>query len=126
MDVTAVSEAVALMAAAGAVSGVAKHTALGVVARIRERVRAVFDADARSMDALEQAVGHPSDEERIGEPAAALTWYARRDEGFAAELAGWAAEYAPAGSVVQNVRAGREAYTAGRDMTINRRRDPSE
>lgn len=126
MDVTAVSEAVALMAATGAVSGVAEHTALGVVARIRERVRAVFDADARSMDALEQAVVHPSDEVRIGELAAALTWYARHDEGFAAELAEWAAEYAPTRSVVQNVRAGRDAYLAGRDMTINQRRDPPE
>jgi hypothetical protein len=125
VDVVAVSEAVALMAATGAVSGLGESAALGVVVRIRDRVRGVFGSDARSADALEQAVADPS-EERVQEFAAALAWYARRDEEFAGELAGWAQEYAPAGSVVQNVRAGRNAYTAGRDMTVNQRPEAAE
>ena len=125
MDVAAVSEAVALMAATGAVSGVAESAALGVVARIRERVRHVFGSDARSVDALELAVADPS-EERLRELASALARYAGRDEEFAGELAGWVREYAPAGSVVQNVRAGRDAYTAGRDMTVNQRPEAAE
>lgn len=125
MDVAAVSEAVALMAATGAVSGMAENAALGVVARIRERVRGVFGSDERSVDALELAVADPS-QERLQELASALAWYARRDEEFAGELAGWVREYAPGGSVVQNVRAGRDAYTAGRDMTVDQRPEAAE
>jgi hypothetical protein len=125
VDVVAVSEAVALMAATGAVSGLGESAALGVVGRIRERIRGMFTSDARSVDALERAVADPSDG-RVQELAAALAWYARRDEEFAGELAGWAREYAPAGSVVQNVRAGRDSYTAGRDMTVNQRPDTAE
>src|SRR5690349_12401078 len=92
VDVVAVSEAVALMAATGAVSGLGESAALGVVGRIRERMRGVFTSDARSVDALERAVADPSDG-RVQELAAALAWYARRDEEFAGELAGWAREY---------------------------------
>ncbi|WP_141583391.1 hypothetical protein [Actinomadura sp. WMMA1423] len=126
VDVTAVSEAVALIAATGAVSGLGESAALGVVERIRQRIGAVFGSDTRSVDALEQAVQEPADEGRMRELAAALAWYARRDEAFAQELAGWAEQYAPAGSVVQNVRAGRDAYAAGRDMNINQRPDTAE
>jgi hypothetical protein len=121
VDVVTVSEAVALMAATGAVSGLGQSAALGVVARIRERVRAVFGGDARSTDALERAVEDPADEGRVRELAAALAWHSQRDEEFAGELAEWAREYAPAGSVTQNVRAGRDAYTAGRDVTVHQR-----
>lgn len=104
MDVVAVSEAVALMAATGAISGLGESAALGVVGRIRERMRGVFTSDARSVDALERAVADPSDG-RVQELAAALAWYARRDEEFADELAGWAREYA-AGGVGGAERAG--------------------
>ncbi|WP_433180657.1 hypothetical protein [Actinoallomurus sp. CA-150999] len=126
VDVASVSEAVALMAATGAVSGLGESAALGVVKRIRDRVREVFGSDARSVDTLERAVEDPGDEGRVGELASALAWYARRDEEFAGELVGWAREYGGAGAVVQNVRAGRDAYTAGRDMTVNQRPDSAE
>jgi hypothetical protein len=122
----AVSQAVALMAATGAIAGLGESAARGVVARVRDRVRAVFGGDARSVDALERAVRDPDDADRIGELAAALAWYGQRDEQFAGELAEWAQRYAPAGSVTQNVRAGRDAYVAGRDMTINRPRPADE
>jgi len=120
MDVGAVSEAVALMAATGVVSGVAEHAALGVVARLRERLREVFGGDARSVDALERALEAPQDAGQVRELASALAWYAERDEVFASELEGWATEYTPQGSLVQNIRAGRDSYTAGRDMTVQR------
>ncbi|WP_149260470.1 hypothetical protein [Actinomadura sp. K4S16] len=126
VDVVAMSEAVALMAATGAVSGLSESAALGVVGRIRERVRGVFGLDERSVEALERAVDDPADEGRVAELAAALVWYAKRDEEFAGELAGWAQEYGAAGSVVQSVRAGRDAYAAGRDMTVNQRIEPVE
>jgi hypothetical protein len=124
VDIAAVSLAVALMAATGAVAGLGESAALGVVARVRDRVRAVFGGDARSVDALERAVRKPDDADRIRELAAALAWYGQRDEQFAGELAEWARRYAPAGSVTQNVRVGRDAYVAGRDMTIHRPRRP--
>jgi hypothetical protein len=125
VDVVAVSEAVALIAATGGVSGLGESAALGVVARIRDRVRRVFGSDTRSADALERAVENPS-EGQVRELASALAWYARNDEDFASELAGWAQEYGPSGTVVQNVRANRDAYTAGRDMTVNQWPDATE
>ena len=84
----------------------------GIVARVRK----VFGSDARSVDALEQA-RQDGGQAAVAELAAALAWYARRDEEFAQELAGWAAQ-AGAGGVTQNIRAGRDAYTAGRDQTV--------
>ena len=80
------------------------------------RVRKVFGSDARSVDALDQA-RDDGRQAAVAELAAALTWYARRDEAFARELAGWAAQ-ADAVSVAQRVEAGRDAYTAGRDQTV--------
>jgi hypothetical protein len=92
---------------------------LDVVQRIRERVCVVFGRDARSADALERAVQDPEDGSRVQELAAALEWYARRDQGFAAELASWVLQYgSPGGSAAQRVRAGRDAYVAGRDIGI--------
>jgi hypothetical protein len=44
--------------------------------------------------------------------AAALAWYGERDAGFAAELAGWAAQSASAGPVVQHAAAFDQAQQA--------------
>ena len=87
VDIAAVAQAVALMAATGAVSGLGESAAMGVVARVRDRVRAVFGGDARSVDALDRAVREPDDADRIRELAVALAWYGQRDEQFAGELA---------------------------------------
>jgi hypothetical protein len=120
MDLVAVSESVALMAATGAMSGLGEHAALGTVSRVRERIRLVFGGDTHSMNALNEAVADPADEGRIADLAAELAHHAKRDAAFREELGRWAAEYAP-GSVTQNVRAGRDTYTAGRDMTVHQR-----
>ncbi len=53
----------------------------------------------------------------MAELASALAWYARRDQEFARELGGWAAQAGPAG-VAQRVEVGRDAYTAGRDQAV--------
>jgi hypothetical protein len=111
-----VSEAVALLLAAGGVKELGEATGGGLVAGMVARVRKVFGSDARSVDALDQA-RHDGRQAAVAELAAALAWYARRDEAFARELAGWAAQ-ADAGSVAQRVEAGRDAYTAGRDQTV--------
>ncbi|WP_326824621.1 hypothetical protein [Streptosporangium sp. NBC_01756] len=121
MDVSAIAAAVAMIAGTGAVTGLGEKAALTLVETIRARIRSVFGADARSVDALEQAQEQPEDDGRIKELAAALAWHAQRDPQFAAELAGWAEKYASPGSVTQQMIAGRDIYAAGRDMTVHQR-----
>jgi hypothetical protein len=53
----------------------------------------------------------------VAELASALAWYGRRDQAFAELLAAWAAQAGP-GGVTQQIRAGRDAYAAGRDQTV--------
>ncbi|MFI6451285.1 hypothetical protein ACIBF6_06990 [Streptosporangium amethystogenes] len=124
MDIAAVSSAVALMAAGGAVTTVGEQVALDLIERIRARIRSIFGSDERSAETLDQAIEEPGDENRIRSLAEALSWYARRDEEFAAELEGWARDHPASASLVQNVHAGRDAYTAGRDMTVDQRSAP--
>lgn len=119
MDVEAVSQSVALIAATGGIAGLSEAASLEVVRRIRERLRTVFGGDQRSRDALDDAMEDPEDPGRIEELTAAVRYYARRDEVFGAELARWAGEFT-APSVTQNVRAGRDVFAAGRDMTVER------
>lgn len=121
MDIEAISSAVALMAATGAVSGLGEGAALDTVNRIRERIRLKFGGDPRSVEALEGAVADPS---RVQELASALAWYAQQDPAFRTELTGWAEQLAP--HVTQNVRAGRDAYTAAGDMTVHQRPDTGD
>ena len=110
------SQAVAGLLASGAAKELGQEAGGGLVAGIVARVRKVFGSDARSVDALEQA-RRDGTQAAVAELAAALAWYAQRDEGFARELTDWAAR---AGTVVvtQRVDAGRDAYTAGRDQTV--------
>lgn len=124
MDIAAVSSAVALMAAGGAATTMGEQVALDLIERIRARIRSIFGSDERSAETLEQAIGEPGDESRIRSLAEALSWYARRDEEFAAELEGWARDHPVSAPLVQNIHAGRDAYAAGRDLTVNQRPDP--
>jgi hypothetical protein len=121
MDVLTVSEAVASIAATGAVSNLSGQAALDVVARIRGRLRAVLHRDERSLDAFACALEDPTDKSRIRELAKAVAWYAQHDDRFASELANWAQEFSIGTSISQKARAGRDTYTAGRDMTVNQR-----
>jgi hypothetical protein len=116
VDVLVVSEAVAGLLAAGGVKELGEAAGGGLVAGIMARVRKVFGEDARSVDALEQA-RRDGGQAAVAELTAALAWYARRDQEFAAELASWAAQ-ASTGGITQQVDAGRDAYTAGRDQTV--------
>jgi hypothetical protein len=122
VDVALVSEAVAGVLAAGGVKELGETVGGGLTAGIIDRVRKVFGADARSVDALERTrEGEPG---AVAELASALAWYARRDQAFAQELAAWAAQ--AGGGVTQHVHAGRDAYVAGRDQTITNYRRPGE
>ncbi|MBW8482062.1 hypothetical protein [Actinomadura parmotrematis] len=120
MDTAAV-EAVATIVATGAISGLGEQAALGVVARLRDRVKAAFGSDRRSAQDLELAIAEPSDD-RIRALVSALVWHARENRDFARELAGWAAEYRPPQApLTQHIHAARDAYTSGRDMTVHQR-----
>jgi hypothetical protein len=123
MDVTVVSEAVAGLLAAGGVKELGEAAGGGLVAGVIDRVRKVFGSDARSVDTLERA--QRDEPGAVGELAAALAWYARRDQAFAEELAAWAAQ-AGTGGVTQQVHAGRDAYVAGRDQAVTNYRRPGE
>jgi hypothetical protein len=109
-------ESVAGLLATGAAKELGQEAGGGLMARIVARVRTVFGADARSVDAPEQA-RRDGGRAAVAELAAALAWYTRRDQEFAGELAGWATQVG-VGGVGQRVDAGRDAYTAGRDQTV--------
>ena len=123
VDVVMVSEAVAGLLAAGGVKELGEAAGGGLVAGIVDRVKKVFGSDARSVDALERT--QAGDKGAVAELASALAWYARQNQAFAQELAGWAAQ-AGGGTVTQQVRAGRDAYVAGRDQAVTNYRQPGE
>jgi hypothetical protein len=123
VDVAVVSETVAGLLAAGGVKELGEAAGGGLVAGIIDRVRKVFDSDARSVDALNRA--QRDEPGAAAELASALAWYARRDQAFAEELAAWAAQ-AGTGAVTQHIQAGRDSYAAGRDQTVINYRRPGE
>jgi hypothetical protein len=118
MDLVALSEATAALVAAGAAQNVGEQAVTGMM----DRIRNVFRGDARATESLDEAVA-TGDETSVRELADALRWHARRDEEFAADLERWAAVHT---QVAQNVRAGRDAYTAGRDQTVTHHHGASD
>lgn len=124
LDLVAVSQAVAALVASGAGKELAEDVGGSVVAAVVDRARKVFGRDRRSVDALERAREDGS-AVAVADLAAALLWYARQDAAFAAELGRWADEARSAG-ISQEIRAGRDAYTAGHDQTVVNYRRPDE
>jgi hypothetical protein len=104
MDLAAVSQAVAVLVASGAGKELAEDAGRGMIAAVVDRVRQLFGHDRRLSEALEQARDEGS-AVAVADLAAALRWYGERDAGFAAELAGWAAQSGSAGPVVQHAAA---------------------
>jgi len=120
MDLILAATAVARLVASGAARQAGEEAGSGLVTGIVTRVRKLFGADARSVDALEQARG--GSPAAVSELASALAWYAQRDQAFASELARWAAQAGSrSGGVTQHIYAGRDAYSAGGNQTIYRR-----
>jgi hypothetical protein len=116
VDLEVAAEVVAGLLACGAGKRLAEEAGGGLAAGVIERVRKVFGSDARSLSALDKASAGGSSS-AVSELASALAWYARQDQVFGRELAGWAvkAGRAPA---LQSVQAGRDVYTAGRDQVV--------
>jgi hypothetical protein len=123
VDIAVVSEAKAGVLAAGGAKELGEAAGGGLVAAIIERVRKVFGSDAWAVDALERMQRDEPGAE--AELASALAWYAHRDQAFADDLAAWAAQASP-GEVSQHVRAGRDAYIAGRDQITTNYPQPGE
>jgi hypothetical protein len=72
---------------------------------------------------LADVVAHPDDSDVVAQLRLTIRRALEVDPVLAREVAAIMAEAAPAGSVSQRVTAGRDAYVAGRDMTITRRPD---
>jgi len=124
MDVAVVSEAVAGLLAVGGIKELGEAAGGGLASGIIARIRKVFGTDARSVEALDR-IQNDNSAAAIGELASALAWYARRDQEFADQLAAWAAD-APGHGITQNVRAGRDAYTAAGNQVITSYRQPGD
>ena len=74
-------------------------------------------------DVVAEVVAHPDDSDVVAQFRLAFRRALEADPALAEAVAAIVAEAAPSTSVSQRVVAGRDAYTAGRDMTINRRLD---
>ena len=72
---------------------------------------------------LADVVAHPDDSDVVAQFRLTIRRALEADPALAKEVAAIMVEAAPAGSVSQRVTAGRDAYVAGRDMTITRRPD---
>ena len=123
VDVADASVAVAGLVAGGGTKEQGEVAGGIPTAGIIARVQHVFGSDTRSADALERA--QRDEPGAVADLAAALAWYARRDQALARELAAWAAKPAT-GGVTQNIRAGRDVYASGRDSTVTNYRRPGE
>jgi hypothetical protein len=116
VDIDTAAYGVSLLLASAAGKELAQEAGKSLAEGVVERIRRVFGSDRRAIDALEQATkGDTSG--AIEELTAALRWYAERDSEFATELMRWAEENRLT-AVHQQIAAGRDAYTAGRDQTI--------
>ncbi len=72
-------------------------------------------------EAVTDVIAHPDDSDVVAQFRLAIRRALEADSVLAEEVAAIVAEVAPGASVSQHVVAGRDAYTAGRDMTITRR-----
>jgi len=124
VDIDTAAQAISLLLASGASKGLIEEAGKGLAAGAIERIRKVFGSDRRAIDALEQTQRGDTSI-ALTELVAALRWYAQRDSEFAMELMRWAYENASP-AVHQEVVAGRDAYTAGRDQTIIRHQHSSD
>jgi hypothetical protein len=90
--------------------------------RVLQRIFGVKKEGDALPAALADVAAHPDDSDVVAQFRLAVRRALEADAALAKEVAAIMAE-ASAGSVSQRVTAGRDAYTAGRDMTITRRPD---
>jgi len=115
-------------AAAGAYGGAvlaktrdkAADATVAAGARILQRVFGRMQAGDPLPEPLADVVAHPGDEEFATVLKVAIRKALERDAAMLAEVRAIVSEI-PKGRVTQHVRAGRDAYTSARDMTIHQR-----
>lgn len=91
--------------------------------RVLQRVFGLKKEDDALPGVLADVVAHPDDSDVVAQFRLTIRRALEADPALAKEVAAIMAEATPAGSVSQRVTAGRNAYVAGRDMTITRRPD---
>lgn len=112
-------------AAAGAYGGavlaktrdMAADATVGAGVRILQRVFGRRRAEDPLPEPLADVVAHPGDEEFLTVLKVVIRKALERDDAMFAEIRSILSE-APLAVVTQNVRASRDAFTSGRDMTI--------
>jgi hypothetical protein len=100
----------------------AADATVGLGRRLLQRVFGHRDEGEPLPAALEFLVEDPDDADALGAVRLAIRQALQADAAMLAEVRSMLAT-APGATVTQNVRAGRDAYVAGRDMTINRPAD---
>jgi hypothetical protein len=91
--------------------------------RVLQRVFGVKKEGDALPGVLADVVADPDDSDVVAQFRLTIRRALEADTTLAKEIVAIIAEAAPAGSVSQRVTAGRDAYVAGRDMTITRRPD---
>lgn len=90
-------------------------------ADILQRIFGRKKASKSLPEPLADVVAHPSDDAYLTMLKVAVRKLLERDETMLVDVRTILADIAVQPSAVQNVTAGRDAYVAGRDMTISRR-----
>ena len=119
-----------LTAAVGAYGGAvlakvrddAADATVGLGRRVLQRVFGHRAESEALPEPLAAVVAAPGDDDALGMLRYAIRAALAADEATLAEVKSMLAS-APSSTVTQHVRAGRDAYVAGRDMTINRPTD---
>ncbi|MCL2584190.1 MAG: hypothetical protein FWE35_17235, partial [Streptosporangiales bacterium] len=94
---------------------------VGAGLRILQRVFGRNEEGEPLPEPVADVIANPGEDEYVTVLKMAIRKALERDEEMAAEVRGIVAEAPQPGGVTQNVYAGRDAYTAGRDMTVNQR-----
>ncbi|WP_328397546.1 hypothetical protein [Nocardia sp. NBC_00416] len=120
MDIGQAAEIVAATAATGVIAGLSEDAARSAVTRVRQRIRAVFESHRRETAALDEAIDNAHDSRSIREFTRAIDEVAALDADFSEDLITWARKFqSSTGTGRIQVKADRDAYTSGGDMTFN-------
>jgi hypothetical protein len=97
----------------------AADATVGLGRRLLQRVFGHHGEDEPLPEPLAELVAYPDDTDALGALRLAIRRQLESDAAMLADVRTLLAS-APAATVTQHVRAGRDAYVAGRDMQINR------
>ena len=96
---------------------------VGLGRRLLQRIFGRAKEGEALPEVLAEVVENPGDEDCLTSLQGVIVSALKKDSQLLAEVREILAEAGSTVKITQNVRAGRNAYTAGRDMNINRRPD---